>query len=248
VYKEAVSPLVADFMSGRNCAVLAYGDAKLGSFTILGPPSSQYKGMAKDSAHDDDGSAVSSLSGGGVSTVVKPTTGPLYNNTARFSSSDPPAQVVAAKRAAHASFVSGSYSKLDKTSPVIDERGQAMSNTTGVVYLAAKQVVELLHRKRQSGDKTENPILRFAMAEVCGEVVIDLLNDHACDMESLQNIVDRNTKDYGEDGDLLRVEDNVCDSVEDILSFLEKGLSRRQSCLDSFGKGENWQRGKDLDC
>ena len=199
VFQKVVAPLVSDFMMGRNCCVLCYGDRGSGkTYTMMGPSPAD-----DDDDVDDD---LSSLHSGGVSRTQ------LDARSVSENSLQPPQQILAGRAVKSTSDEAG-----------FDEENGIIPRTAHEIYSLFRK------RRKRGGSEKDDPKLKISYVEVHKEKIVDLLHrgkfedddvslsvrsnpDQGVYIESATTITCRNEADFNkaiEKGQSLRTERNT---------------------------------------
>lgn len=235
-----MAPLVNDFIAGRNCCVMAYGEEGSGkTHTMIGPLA--FTSLDGLEADDDDDRAddLSSLGSAGVSRH--------QGNPGMSAQSTvlPPEQILARRGVKHPSAArngDGSGDRLGKDSDhsKMTEAGgntstpmHVITEDSGIMPRVIKDIFDVFRRRRKKNASSEadDPKMSFSFVEVYNERIIDLLDlectDHTDDDDHSLSI--RSNPDQG-----VYVEDAIdvrCRSESDVSAAVEVALTTRERRL-----------------
>jgi len=206
VYKESVAALVSDFLSGRNCCILAYGEQGSGkSFTMNGPSTKE----EEDVDNDDD---MSSIGSSGVSRYK----GDGGNRD--VAATQLPGQVITAK-GRHKAFSSGTYAPAAvEVGPLFE-----LDENAGITHRVVQDVFERIRRIRKTLNalnKKEEPSIRFSFLEVANEHVIDLLGQAVDDVGGDQELA------------VDQIVEKMCNKESEVIDYFQTGMSNRAERLE----------------
>lgn len=210
VYKESVAPLVSDFLSGRSCCILAYGERGSGkSFTMNGPS----KIVEEDNGDNDDD--LSSIGSAGVS---------QYNGEGRdyddAITAKLPGQVFTAKPR-HKSFASGTYK------PIAVDPSPQLEEVAGMIPRIINELFEKIRKKTSDPKKKEEPSIRFSFLEVSNECTIDLL-----DQVSERDVGNDRSPAGRHEG--IVIEKN-CRKASEVMLYIQNGMLHRSERMNRIG-------------
>lgn len=217
---------MSDFIAGRNCCLLAYGELGSGkTHTMLG------ENLADPPDIPDDRSGVSSLGSAGVSRFAG-------KSGKAGKALPPPEQIMARRGVRHAPHRKAfdeekSVGAMGDNTPL-----HIITEDSGIVPRAVKNIFDVLRkRRRKHGDANDDPKLSFSYVEIYNERIIDLLDlegpDNAGDDHSLSI---RSNPDQG-----VYVEDAIeieCRDEEDVSAALEVAYAVREKRFQNTGIGE----------
>ena len=202
--------MVSDFLSGRNCCILAYGEQGSGkTFTMNGPS----KIVEEDNGDNDDD--LSSIGSAGVS---------QYNGEGRdyddVITAKLPGQVFTAKPR-HKSFASGTYK------PITADLSPQLEEVAGMTPRIINELFEKIRKKTSDPKKKEEPSIRFSFLEVSNECTIDLLDQVSeCDVGIDRPPLARQGADA--------IEKN-CRKASEVMLYMQNGILHRTERMNRIG-------------
>ena len=245
VFGDTAASLVSDFVAGRNCCVLAYGETKSGkSHTILGAPgggdriaelgAGRYDDNPNEEDDDDDDdnkSGVSSLGSAGVSRH------PELRNSQVFSVGEgaPPSQVIAESRNNSPMGMLGRHLKrkgIQADGPLFDEE------ESGLAPRVVREVFEMFRKRRSRlANEGDQPKLGFSFVQIYLERIYDLLNAETVEQkdDDRPTLSIRSSREKG-----VHVENAVelqCSSEEEVWEGIQQGLNVRDELASQMKTG-----------
>jgi hypothetical protein len=233
---------VNDFIAGRNCCVMAYGEERSGkTHTMIGPMvMTDVDGMDSDDedAHADDLSSLGSAgvsrhqgNRGGLGQSAMP---PPEQILARRGVKDPPALKNGKGNLSNLGKVSD-HSKMTEAGGNRSTPMHVITEESGIMPRIIKDIFDVFRKRRRknASDGSDDPKMSFSFVEIYNERIIDLLDlectDHTDDDDYSLSI--RSNEDQG-----VYVEDAIdvrCRNESDVSVAVEVALTTREKRLST---------------
>ena len=233
--------MVTDFISGRNCCVLVYGESGSGkSYTILGPDvlTISRPGNGAIAAGDEitSGDELSSLGSAGVSRLKGTSNGNISSHL------NPPEQILARKGVKHPPQNgnglrnSSEHSNTTEVGANLRDPLHVVTENSGIAPRIAKDVFDVFRRRRRRNSEAhDDPKLSFSFINLYDEGSIDLLDLDATDLAKVETS-SLSVKSTPEQGvyieNLIEAE---CGKESDVTAAIEVGLTTREKLFASKG-------------
>ena len=233
--------MVTDFIAGRNCCVLVYGEAGSGkSYTVLGPSALTINQRVNATivAGDENisGDELSSLGSAGVSRLRGASSG---NGSSQLN---PPEQILARRGVKHPPQNGNGLRHISEHSNTTEVGGNlrtplhVMTEKSGIAPRIVKDIYDVFRRRRRrNAEVTDDPKLSFSFINVYDERIIDLLDLDAADNEKdeTSSLYVKSTPDQG-----VYIENAIeveCRQESDVTSAIEVGLATLEKQVANKG-------------